>query len=123
MARRFYYPLRHRPHFEELISYMTSGDSVALCLAREDGVNRWREVMGPTSTSEAMREAPNSLRARYGDPRDEMVNALHGSESPEESEREIEIIFPHILHGGGVRLGILLLSQYPSVQSFTYFST
>ena len=49
--------------------------------------------------SEAMREAPNSLRARYGHPRNDMINALHGSDTPEESEREIELIFPHILHG------------------------
>ncbi len=79
---------------------MTGGDCVALCLAREDGVNRWKEAMGPRRTSEAMRDFPNSLRARYGDPGDDLVNALHGSDSPEESEREIEIIFPHILHGG-----------------------
>ena len=29
-----------------------------------------------------------------------MINALHGSVSPEASEREIELIFPHILQGG-----------------------
>ena len=46
-----------------------------------------------------MANAPNSLRARYGDPTNDMVNALHGSASPEASEREIELIFPHILHG------------------------
>jgi len=51
--------------------------------------------------SDAMRDEPNSLRARYGNPRNDMINALHGSASPEESEREIDIIFPHILHGNG----------------------
>ena len=29
-----------------------------------------------------------------------MINALHSSDTPADSEREIEMIFPHILHGG-----------------------
>ena len=29
----------------------------------------------------------------------ELRNGLHGSDSPASAEREIEIVFPHILHG------------------------
>lgn len=58
------------------------------------------KVIGPTSVTEAMRFAPNSLRARFGNPENDLINALHGSDDPESSEREIEIIFPHILQGG-----------------------
>ena len=31
----------------------------------------------------------------------ELHNGLHGSDSPDSAEREIEIVFPHILHGSG----------------------
>ncbi len=99
-ARRFYAPLRTSPRFDDLVSYVTEGDCIGLCLAREDGLRRWRDLLGPTEVSVAMRDFPSSLRARYGDPGDDLRNGLHGSESPEESEREIEMIFPHILHGG-----------------------
>lgn len=78
---------------------MTSGKVVALCLARQEGIDHWLSVVGPTGVREAMREAPNSLRARYGNPDHEIYNALHASDSPESSEREIELIFPHILEG------------------------
>ena len=99
MAAAFYAEHKGKPFYPHLLAYMTSGDVIAMCLARENGIRKWREVLGPTRVSEAMREAPNSLRARYGDPKNDMVNALHGSDSPAASEREIEIIFPHILHG------------------------
>ena len=78
---------------------MTSGDCIGLCLAREDGIQHWLDTMGPPDTVQAMKEAPNSLRARYGNPEHGMVNAVHGSDTPESSEREIEIVFPHILQG------------------------
>jgi hypothetical protein len=70
---------------------MTSGEIVALCLACKDGIEQWKKTMGPSDVREAMKEAPNSLRARYGNPEaPEMRNALHGSDSsgnPEPSKR------------------------------------
>lgn len=99
LAKQFYAQFSSKPYFDDLIQYMTSGDTVALCLARKDGIEHWKHVLGPARVSEAMRHAPNSLRARYGNSNNDMINALHGSEDPESSEREIELIFPHILHG------------------------
>ena len=46
-----------------------------------------------------------TIRGLFGDPYNDMYNAAHGSDSPESSEREIEIIFPHILYGDGPRPG------------------
>jgi len=62
-----------------------------------------------------MREAPNSLRARYGNPQNDMINGLHGSATAEDSEREIEIIFPHILHGGEIEKIRTLLFFYSRI--------
>ena len=47
---------------------MTSGDVIAFCLARENGIEHWRKLLGPSDVKEAMATAPNSLRARFGDP-------------------------------------------------------
>ena len=51
---------------------------------------------GPTKVSEARKKSPNSIRALYGDLSNDMLNACHGSDSPPNAEREIEIIFPHL---------------------------
>ena len=48
MAKRFYRDHAREEYFADLIDYMTSGEVVALCLARRDGIAHWREVMGPT---------------------------------------------------------------------------
>jgi len=44
----FYNEHRGKKFFSDLVDYMTSGDIVALCLAKEDGVRKWRELIGPT---------------------------------------------------------------------------
>ena len=60
--------------------------------------NEFPLFAGPTKVSEARKKSPNSIRALYGDQSNDMKNACHGSDSPPNAEREIEIIFPHILH-------------------------
>jgi len=47
-AELFYNEHRGKKFFSDLVDYITSGDVVALCLAREDGVRKWRELLGPT---------------------------------------------------------------------------
>ncbi len=101
LAKEFYRDYTgNRPFFEELVDHMTAGDSIALCLAKEDGIRAWRNALGPKRVSEAMKENADSLRAIYGDPKNDLLNALHGSMDPASSEREIELIFPHILNSG-----------------------
>ena len=71
---------------------MTSGDCMALVLARLDGIQHWRTLIGPTRchciakdqpsgnvlqcktyrVSEARRVAPKSIRAQFGDMDDEV---------------------------------------------------
>ena len=49
--------------------------------------------------SDARKKAPDSIRAVFGDSKNDSRNACHGSDSPASAEREIEIIFPHIFKG------------------------
>ena len=82
--------------FTALLDHMTSGDSMALVLGRQDGVQHWRNLIGPTKVSEARRTASRSLRAKFGDPANDMRNAVHGSDSAGSAEREIELLFPSL---------------------------
>eukprot|EP00090_Calanus_glacialis_P010457 TRINITY_DN18842_c0_g1_i1.p1 TRINITY_DN18842_c0_g1~~TRINITY_DN18842_c0_g1_i1.p1 ORF type:complete len:220 (+),score=63.19 TRINITY_DN18842_c0_g1_i1:28-687(+) len=96
LAEEFYQEHKNKPFFKDLIDYMTSGDAMAMCLGREDGIKHWRQLIGPTMVSEAKKSAPKSIRAMFGDPSNDTRNAVHGSDSYESAGREIDLIFPQI---------------------------
>lgn len=84
----FYAEHKERPFFGELVSFMTSGPVVLICLAGESAVSKNRELMGATDPKKA---APGSIRAKHGDNVGE--NAVHGSDSPTSAARELAIFF------------------------------
>ena len=47
-AEKFYEEHHHKHFFDDLIDYITSGEVIALCLARKHGVAHWRKVIGPS---------------------------------------------------------------------------
>lgn len=87
-AERFYEVHRERPFFSELVEYITSGPVVALEVESEDAVGRVRELIGATNPAEAR---PGTVRAMYG--KSIQYNAVHGSDSPENAEKELAIAF------------------------------
>lgn len=97
LAELFYANHSNAAYFQDLIDYVTSGPVIGMVLARQDGLAVWQRVLGPSRPSEARRKSPHSIRAMFGDPHNDFRNACHGSDSPSSAEREIEIIFPHIL--------------------------
>ena len=84
----FYAEHKERPFFGELVSFMTSGPVMLMCLAGENAVLKNREIMGATDPKKA---APGTIRAKHGDSMGE--NAAHGSDSPESAARELAIFF------------------------------
>ncbi|MBX3041886.1 MAG: nucleoside-diphosphate kinase [Bdellovibrionaceae bacterium] len=84
----FYAEHKERPFFGELVSFMTSGPVVMMCLAGEGAILKNREIMGATDPKKAN---PGTLRAKHGDSVGE--NAVHGSDSPESAARELAIFF------------------------------
>lgn len=78
--------------FPSLIAFMSSGPIMALILARENAITYWRQIIGPTQTSTARDEAPDSIRALFGT--DNQRNAVHGSDSSSSAVREIHFFFP-----------------------------
>jgi len=75
----------------EMVNFYASGDIVALLLERADAIAVWRALLGPGDPAAARREAPLSLRARFGS--DRQRNAAHGADSGTAARREIELLF------------------------------
>jgi len=67
--------------FRSAIKYLISGPVVALELLGENAIARWQELAGPEDSECARSTMASSLRARYG--KDEIHNAVHGSENCE----------------------------------------
>ncbi len=84
----FYDEHKERPFFGELVSFMTSGPVVLMCLVGENAVLKNRELMGATDPKKAN---PGTIRAKHGDSLGE--NAVHGSDSVASAKRELAIFF------------------------------
>ena len=77
-----------KPFFGELVSFITGGPLVAAVLEGVDAVKAARQLIGATNPVEA---APGSIRGDFGT--EVTFNLVHGSDSDESAEREIEIWF------------------------------
>ncbi len=79
---------QEKPFYEGLVAYITSGPVVKLVLSGPGAVVVVRKLMGVTNPKDA---APGTIRGDFGLTLD--ANIVHGSDSPESAEREIEIFF------------------------------
>ncbi|XP_076231939.1 nucleoside diphosphate kinase homolog 5 [Calliopsis andreniformis] len=84
-------------NFAHLVAYMASGPIIVHVLAKRRAISEWRLLMGPTKVTEARLYYPDSLRARYGRRGEDFKNAIHGSNTREEAEREIHFFFPEFI--------------------------
>ena len=87
-AEGFYIEHKGKPFFPDLITFMTSGPIQVQILEGENAIANYREVMGNTNPKEAN---PGTLRADFADSID--ANAVHGSDSKQSAEREINYFF------------------------------
>ncbi|XP_065844765.1 thioredoxin domain-containing protein 6-like [Oscarella lobularis] len=93
MVEEFYSQHKDKDWFPEFQGHMTSGPVLALGLAHEDAVEKWREMIGPKDLDQAKEEAPDSLRAQFSNP-DGSFNSVHGADSTENAEKELDYFFP-----------------------------
>ncbi|XP_065818470.1 thioredoxin domain-containing protein 6 [Labrus bergylta] len=93
-AEEFYKEHREKPFFSQLVEYMCSGPCLMLVLAKENAVEDFRVMMGPTDPDQAKATSPNSLRARFAS--DILHNSVHGSSSETQAEEEIRLVFGDI---------------------------
>lgn len=87
-AQGFYAVHKDRPFFKDLVSFMTSGPVVLMCLEGESAVAKNRDLMGATDPKKA--EA-GTIRADFAKSID--ANTVHGSDSVENAKVEVAYFF------------------------------
>jgi len=87
-AEGFYNVHRERPFFNELTEFMSSGACMVLALEKDDAVNEWRKTIGATNPDDA---DVGTIRKDFATNVQE--NAVHGSDSNENAEKEIGFFF------------------------------
>ena len=88
-AEGFYGVHAERPFFRELTGFMSSGQCMVLALEKDNAVPAWRETIGATNPDEA---AEGTIRRLFATSIGE--NAVHGSDSDENAQKEIAFFFP-----------------------------
>ena len=88
LAEEHYGEHKERPFFGELVDFITSGPVFAMVWEGDNVIATARQMMGATNPQEA---APGTIRGDYvvqvG------MNIIHGSDSAESAEREINLFF------------------------------
>ncbi|KAK4874356.1 hypothetical protein RN001_013716 [Aquatica leii] len=92
IAETFYKEHKEKFFYNRLVTFMTSGPSDLYILTRENAVQEWRRLMGPTKVFKAQYEQPESIRGMYG--LSDTRNASHGSDSTMSATKEITLLFP-----------------------------
>lgn len=77
-----------RPFFGELVDFITSGPVVAMVWEGESVIPAIRTMMGKTNPLEA---DPGTIRGDFGNSIN--FNIIHGSDSEESAQREINLFF------------------------------
>ena len=92
-AEDFYAVHRERPFYNLLIEFMISGPAIVQVLEGDNAITKYREIMGATNPKNA---TPGTIRhdfARDNQDSDVHENAVHGSDSEENSRAEIDFFF------------------------------
>ncbi|MCS6916298.1 MAG: nucleoside-diphosphate kinase [Chitinophagales bacterium] len=90
-AGQFYAVHRERPFYSDLVRFMTSGPVVAAVVSGENAVERFRELIGATNPAQA---AEGTIRKLFGQSVER--NAVHGSDSEANAEREAAFFFSEL---------------------------
>jgi len=87
-ARGFYAVHQDKPFFDSLTDYMSSGPIVVSILEGENGIDKYREIMGATNPENAQE---GTIRKAYA--LDIEKNSVHGSDAPETAQVEMAYFF------------------------------
>jgi nucleoside-diphosphate kinase len=88
MAQKHYAEHKDKPFFGELVDFITSGPVVAMVWEGPGVIAAMRALMGKTNPAEAL---PGTIRGDLAI--STAQNIIHGSDSPESAEREINLFF------------------------------
>ena len=87
IAENFYAEHSKKPFFNDLVDFITSGPAIVQILQGESCISNYRDLMGATNPAEAKE---GTIRKKYAESTSK--NAVHGSDSKDSAEREIEIM-------------------------------
>ena len=87
-AEKLYEVHKNKPFFEKLVQHVTSAPILAMVIEGPNAVQTVRNLAGKTNPFEA---APGTIRGDYA--LDITKNIIHASDTPENAEREISILF------------------------------
>ncbi len=87
-AEGFYREHEGKPFFNPLVEYMTSGQTIAMALSKDNAIADWRALMGATNPANA---DEGTIRKDFA--LNIEKNSVHGSDSPESANREVPYFF------------------------------
>jgi nucleoside-diphosphate kinase len=87
-AEEFYAVHRERSFFRSLVTFMTSGPCMPIILEKANAVTAYREAIGATDPAEAK---AGTVRKLFAESKER--NAVHGSDSDENAQREAQFFF------------------------------
>jgi nucleoside-diphosphate kinase len=89
LAAQHYAEHKGKPFYAGLVSFITSGPTLALAVSGENAIAGIRALMGATNPADS---APGTIR---GDLATELSeNVVHGSDSKASAKRELALFFP-----------------------------
>ena len=88
MAEQFYSVHSSKPFFDELVSFITSGNVTAAIIEGDNAINMTREIIGKTNPKEA---SPGTIRGDFGISITE--NSIHAPDSRESFDKEVNVVF------------------------------
>jgi len=90
-AEEFYAVHKGKPFFEGLIEFMTSGPVFVMILKHDNAVEEFRRLIGATDPAKAEQ---GTIRKTFAV--SVQMNAVHGSDSDENAQREANFFFSTI---------------------------
>jgi nucleoside-diphosphate kinase len=90
LAEKHYAVHKDKAFFNDLVEFITSTPIIAAVFEGERAIEAIRQTMGAT---DPLKAAPGSVRGDFG--LDIQRNLVHGSDSAENAEREINLFFSH----------------------------
>jgi nucleoside-diphosphate kinase len=88
LAERHYAVHKERPFYADLVNYITSGPVVAMAWEGKDAIKAARNTIGATNPAEA---DAGTIRGDLG--MEIGRNLVHGSDSPENGVKEVNLFF------------------------------
>ena len=87
-AEQFYAVHAHRPFYNSLTNFMSSGPIVVVALEKENAIQDLRRLMGSTNPADA---AEGTIRKKWATSIEQ--NAIHGSHAEETARFELSYFF------------------------------